>query len=384
MKKSVFNISALLFSLGCMLLAACTPNAPTKLYISETEAETLIKEGKCLTIEEFKAAYMTEEGNYCMPDLYRKRSKAGDYYLFSIDTIPVSDTPIYIRGRVTTDDYAGNFYKTLCIQQVFVNGNDTTQQALRLSVDAGSIGGLYQLGQEILIRVDGLAIGRYANQPQLCLPSYNNNIYANKAEEKVGWASGRIPIAIFKARTQCIGLPDQSKLYYETLNITDYNHILNLEEARSFDAKLVRIKDVHFTGQYYDYGVPKDCSTDDPETDQNANVFAPTTNNMNFPQARVFYDQNDNYSAVSTSEYAKYAHFYLPADNYWGNVVGILGFYYDNGLKYNGRYESDRPAKDDWTISIRSVDDLQLYDGKEHWLYDENGNYKPGYEYSKN
>ncbi|MEE0921613.1 MAG: DUF5689 domain-containing protein [Paludibacteraceae bacterium] len=384
MKKSVFNISALLFSMGCMLLAACTPDEPTKLYISEIEADAMIEAGQCLTIEEFKATYMTEEGNYCMPDLYRERSKAGNYYLFSIDTIPVSDTPIYIRGRVTTDDYAGNFYKTLCIQQVFVNGNDTTQQALRLSVDAGSIGGLYQLGQEILIRVDGLAIGRYANQPQLCLPSYNNNIYANYAEQKVGWAAGRIPFAVFKARTQCIGLPDQSQLYYETLAITDFNHILDLKEARSLDAKLVRIKDVHFTGQYYDYGVPKDCKLGDPETDQDANVFAPTTNNMNFPQARVFYDLNNNYSAVSTSEYAKYAHFYLPADNYWGDVVGILGFYYDNGLKYNGKYESDRPAKDDWTISIRSVDDLQLYDGDEHWLYDAEGNYKPGYEYSKN
>ena len=382
MKKSVFNISALLFSLGCILLAACTPNEPTKLYISDAEAEALIKEGTCLTIEEFKAAYMTEEGNYLSDTtLYRQRSKAGDYYLFSIDTIPVSDTPIYIRGRVTTDDYAGNFYKTLCIQQM-VEGK---QQAIRLSVDAGSIGGLYQLGQEILIRVDGLAIGRYANQPQLCLPSYNNNIYAGDyAKDKVGWAAGRIPFAIFKARTQCIGTPDQSKLYYETLEITDFNHILDLEEARSWDAKLVRIKDVHFTGQYYDYGKPTNCSTGDPETDQNANVFAPTTKNLNFPQARVFYDLNNNYSAVSTSEYAKYAHFYLPADNYWGDVVGILGFYYDNGLKYNSQYESDRPAKDDWTISIRSVDDLQLYDGDEHWLYDAEGNYKPGYEYSKN
>ena len=139
MKKSVFNISALLFSLGCMLLAACTPNEPTKLYISDAEAEALIKEGTCLTIEQFKATYMTEEGNYCMPDLYRERSKAGDHYLFSIDTIPVSDTPIYIRGRVTTDDYAGNFYKTLCIQYINEAGK---QEALRLSVDAGSIGGL--------------------------------------------------------------------------------------------------------------------------------------------------------------------------------------------------------------------------------------------------
>ena len=377
MKKSVFNISALLFSLGCILLAACTPNEPTKLYISDTEAEALIKEGTCLTIEQFKATYMTKEGNYCMPDLYRERSKAGDDYLFTIDTIPVSDTPIYIRGRVTTDDYAGNFYKTLCIQYINEAGE---QEALRLSVDAGSIGGLYQLGQEILIRVDGLAIGRYANQPQLCLPSYNNNIYANKAEEKVGWAAGRIPFAIFKARTQCIGTPDQSKLHYDTLQITDFNHITGLVEAREWDAKLVCIKNVHFTGQYENNGKPANCTTGDPETDGNANVFAPTTENMNYPQSRVIMDAQDNWTLVSTSEYAKYAHFYLPANNYWGDVVGILGFYYDNGLKYS-QYP---PEASDWSISIRSVDDLQLYDGDEHWLYDANGDYKPGYEYSKN
>lgn len=371
----------LYIALVALCVVACTPPDvdQTKLFLTEDQAQALIDQGEELTIEELKARYMTEEGNYCLPELYRKRSKAGSYYLFSIDTIPASKKPVYIRGRVTTDDYAGNYYKTLCIQQVFVNGSDTTQQALRLSVDAGSIGGLYQLGQEILIRVDGLAIGRYANQPQLCLPSYNNNIHANKAEEKVGWASGRIPIAIFKARTQCIGMPDQSKLYYETLKITDYNTILDLEDVRSLDAKLVRIKNVHFTGQYYDNGTPTKCTTGDPETDQNANVFAPTTNNLNFPQARVFYDENNNHSAVSSSEYAKYAHFYLPAENYWGDVVGILGFYYDNGLKYT-QYP---PAADDWAISIRSVDDLRLYDGDEHWLYDENGDYKPGYEYSK-
>lgn len=371
----------LYIALVALCVVACTPPDvdQTKLFLTEDQAQALIDQGEELTIEELKARYMTEEGNYCLPELYRKRSKAGSYYLFSIDTIPASEKPVYIRGRVTTDDYAGNYYKTLCIQQVFVNGSDTTQQALRLSVDAGSIGGLYQLGQEILIRVDGLAIGRYANQPQLCLPSYNNNIHANKAEEKVGWASGRIPIAIFKARTQCIGMPDQSKLYYETLKITDYNTILDLEDVRSLDAKLVRIKNVHFTGQYYDNGTPTKCTTGDPETDQNANVFAPTTNNLNFPQARVFYDENNNHSAVSSSEYAKYAHFYLPAENYWGDVVGILGFYYDNGLKYT-QYP---PAADDWAISIRSVDDLRLYDGDEHWLYDENGDYKPGYEYSK-
>ena len=363
------------------VFAACTPPAvdESKVFLTEDQAQDLIAQGTLLDLNQLKdisCGYMSEEGNYCLPELYRKRSKAGSYYLFSIDTIPANDeNPLYIRGRITTDDYAGNFYKTLCIQQK--KGNE--QQALRLSVDLGSANGMYQIGQEILIRIDGLAIGRYANQPQLCMPSYNNNIYANKADEKVGWAAGRIPAAIFKARTKCIGLPDKSQLHYDTLEITDYNDILNLEDARKLDAKLVCIKNVHFTGQYYNNGTPAKCTTGDPETDQNANVFAPTTNNLNFPQSRVFYDANSNHSAVSTSEYAKYAHFYLPADNYWGNIEGILGFYYDNGLKYS-QYP---PAADDWSIAIRSVDDLKLYDGNEHWLYDENGNYKPGYEYSK-
>ena len=371
----------LYIALVALCVVACTPPDvdQTKLFLTEDQAQALIDQGTLLDLNQLKDTsygYMSEEGNYCLPELYRERSKAGSYYLFSIDTIPANDeNPLYIRGRITTDDYAGNFYKTLCIQQM----KEGKQQALRLSVDLGSANGMYQIGQEILIRVDGLAIGRYANQPQLCLPSYNNNTHANKAEEKVGWAAGRIPAAIFKARTHCIGMPDQSKLYYETLEITDYNDILDLVEARSWDAKLVCIKNVHFTGQYYNNGTPAKCTTGDPETDQNANVFAPTTNNLNFPQARVFYDENNHHSAVSTSEYAKYAHFYLPADKYKGDVVGILGFYYDNGLKYS-QYP---PAADDWSISIRSVDDLRLYDGDEHWLYDENGDYKPGYEYSK-
>ena len=386
----------LYIALVALCVVACTPPDvdQTKLFLTEDQAQALLDKGEELTIEELKARYMTEEGNYCLPELYRNRSKAGNHYLFSIDTIPASKTPIYIRGRVTTDDYAGNFYKTLCIQQVFVNGSDTTQQALRLSVDAGSIGGLYQLGQEILIRVDGLAIGRYANQPQLCLPSYNNNIYAGDySKDKVGWAAGRIPAAIFKARTQCIGLPDQSKLYYEPMLITKFYDETDLEDTRSMDAKLVRIKNVHYTGTYEIHNNAAKCNTEDPENTadnkgENANVFAPTTQNMNYPQSRVIADNNGNETFISTSEYAKFAHFYLPgADKngvancpkYVGDIVGILGFYYDNGKNFT-KYP---PAGEDWSITIRSVDDLRLYDGDEHWLYDENGNYKPGYEYSK-
>ena len=359
-----------------VLCAACTPNPidESKLFLTEDQANELVAQGTLLTLQEFKDTYMTEKGNYLSDTtLYRTRAtKDGVNYLFSIDTIPASATPVYIRGRVTTDDYAGNFYKAMCIQQIV----DGKQQALRLSVDAGSVGGLYQIGQEILIRVDGLAIGRYANQPQLCLPSYNNNIYANNAEQKIGWAPGRIPMAIFNARTKCIGKPDISKLVYDELKITEFTSVLNLQETRKWDAKLVRIKDVHYTGQYFTTSGTGKCTTGDPEVDQNANVFAPTTNNIGFPQTRVIEDANGNKTGISASEYAKFAYFYIPgADQngtanctkYVGDVVGILGFYSDNA-KYD-------PAYDDWSISIRSLDDLQLFDA--------NGNLWPRIEYTK-
>ncbi len=345
------------------LCAACTPPAvdETKLFLTEEQAQEIIAQGTLLTLQEFKDTYMTEKGNYLSDtSLYRTRAtKDGKNYLFSIDTIAKRETPIYIRGRITTDDQGGNFYKSLCIQQIVNN----KQQALRLSVDLGSANGLYQMGQEILIRVDGLAIGRYANQPQLCLPSYNNNIYANNAEQKIGWAPGRIPAAIFKAHTQCIGKPDMSKLVYDELNIKEFTSILNLQETRKWDGILVRLKNVHYTGYYFTTSGTAKCTTGDPEDDTNANVFAPTTTNIGYPQTRIIEDANGNKTGISSSEYAKFAHFYLPgADNlgidncknYIGDVEGILGFYNDNA-KYD-------PAYDDWSITIRSLDDLKLYD----------------------
>ena len=343
------------------LFAACTPPAveEDKLFLTEDEAQDLISQGTFFSLQQFKDTFMTERGNYFSDTtFYRSRAyvvKGGDTtFLFSIDTIAKREKPIYIRGRVTTDDQGGNFYKTLCIQQM----EEGKQQALRISVDAGSASGLYPRGQEILIRVDGLAIGRYSNQPQLCLPSYNNNVYAYYANEKIGWAPGRIPAAIFKEHTQCIGLPDVKELVYEELEVKTFNDILDIKKAREMDGWLVRLKNMRYTGEY-EKG--NKCEPGDPETNSNANVFAPTTNNLNYPQSRIIASSIDQTTNVSTSEYAKFAHFYLPgADqngvancgDYVGDVEGILGFYLD---------KPKTVTEDMWAISICDLDDLKLY-----------------------
>ena len=294
-------------------LPACTPNAPSEesFFLTEEQVAELTQDGKVYNLNDFVDTYMTEQGNCIDSNLYRTRALyGGDTYLFSIDTLPSNGEGIYIRGRVATDDYGGNFYKVLVLQQI-VEGK---QQALRISVDAGSISGQYPRGQEILIRCNGFAIGRYANQVQLCVPSYNNNINANKAEEKVGWAPGRIPAARFRAATYYIGKPDSSLLVYDVMTIPEITASYDPIAARHEDGKLIRIENIHYTGQCLGSNKTtfQNCTTGDPSDDSNANVFAPTTNNMNYPQSRIIMDESGNFICVSMSEYAREAHYYLP------------------------------------------------------------------------
>lgn len=363
MKKiSIFSIA-----LAALAFASCTtsPISEDKVFLTEAQILDIVTkdEGTIYTLNGLLDKFMTEEGNYLSDtSLYRPRANnGGDVYLFSIDTLPSKGKGIYIRGRITTDDYGGNFYKSLCIQQMV----DGKQQALRISVDASSVSGMYPFGQEILIRCNGLAIGRYADQPQLCIPSYNNNYTAQKADEKIGWAAGRIPWGRFLEATVRIGQPEPQKVFCEELNISDFQSITSEKEMRYWDAKFVKISGIHYTGTYEKYGDASSkyaLTTGNPETDGNANVFAPTTNNVGFPQSRVVSNGIDT-TLISCSEYAKFAYYYIPgADksgvtncpNYTGNIVGILGQYRDNISYDHDKY--------DWSITPRDLGDLEFKD----------------------
>ncbi len=378
--KKISIFSAILIAITT--LVSCEPKALTEdqVFISEEKVQEIIKDGKLYTLEEFCDRFMTEEGDSKYVDAYRTRSKVSDgHYLFSINDLPGEDEEgIYIRGRVTTDDYGGNFYKTLIIQQI-VEGE---QQNLRISLDMGSCGGLYQTGQEILIRCNGLSIGRYANQRQLCVPAYNNNINAQKASEKVGWAPGRIPNERFRKATYLVGRPDKSKLVYKTITIPEFFTKKDLTANRKLDAMLVKIENVYFTGEYENNGslfpchqyaggtLAGDTIIGDPESDGNAAVFGPTTYNVGYPQSRVISD-GSNKTLVSCSEYAKYAHFLLPASSYKGTIYGILGFYADNA-KYATASSLDGY---EWSITPRHIfepfADIKLNNGEHDWFPEE-------------
>lgn len=380
MQRKFLYIAALFAISAGALFTSCEPRALTEddVFAKGENIDSLIQtretEYHLYTLNEFVDTYMTEMGNFWSDtSQYRTRATNGDgIYLFSLDTLPTGGAGIYIRGRISTDDYGGNFYKSLVIQQV-VEGK---QQNLRVSVDLGSVGGMYQLGQEILIRCNGLCIGRYGDQPQLCVPAYNNNIYAQNATQKVGWAPGRIPNGVFRNAVTLLGLPNPALLQYDTISIKDYLDVTDEKAMREMDGRLVVLKNVWFTGQYENNGTLDSCKTGDPETDQYANVFAPTTNNIGYPQSRIITD-GTNISLVSNSEYSKFAHFYLPgADangvvnckNYKGTIVGILGQFRDNA-----RYAHDQY---DWSIAPRNIhignssilNDIDMAAGDEKWI----------------
>ena len=396
MKAIKYPLYFVLSTLVLVMMSSCEPQGLEEkvVFVQESSldgilsAENPVHGYKIYTLNEFLDAFMTEKGNFWSDtSQYRERATNGNgFYLFSVDTIKTDTLGIYIRGRITTDDYAGNFYKSMVIQQV-VNGE---QQNLRVSVDLGSSAGMYHMGQEILIRCNGLAVGRYSNQPQLCVPSYNNNIYAMNATQKVGWAPGRIQGSVFRRATRMIGTPDVSQLKYDTISLAKlYTQIplkpsidaTGMDQVRKADGRLIVIKDVHFTGQFDDNGTLAKCDTLHPDSSSNANVFAPTTQNIGYPQSRVLQDQGSYRLMCSCSEYAKFAYYYLPgADRHgvancsaWeGTVTGILGWYQDNAKDLTNTgldgYE--------WSITPRGipgigVPDINMYyhgDMEEPWV----------------
>lgn len=363
------------------LMTSCEPRELTPEDVFTTDDQTSIDaqlkaenpQGyKIYTLDEFVDEFMGEEGNFHNDTTpYRERSYDATHklYLYSIDTIKTDTIGIYIRGRITTDDYGGNFYKAMVIQQV-VNGE---QQNLRISVDLGSSAGMYQLGQEILIRCNGLAIGRYANQPQLCVPSYNDNIYAMSAYEKVGWAPGRIQGSVFRKATRMIGTPDITKIKYDTLTLDELYTLIpatptvdaaGMAKIRQLDGRLVVLKDVHFTGQCYDKGLVN-CVVGHPDSVSNANVFAPSTQNIGYPQSRVVANVDESKMIMcSNSEYAKFAYFYLPGatkkgvtgcKDYEGTITGILGWYLDKASELANNFKDYKKGTDDFTWTKWSV-----------------------------
>ena len=216
-----------------------------------------------------------------------------------IDTIGMTESGerVVIAGRVISSDATGNIYKNLVIQ-------DETA-AIAMSINANSLYNDYRLGQEIVIDLTDVYIGKYNGLQQLGFPEYSD-LY--------GWEATFMPPEFFYAHSRLNGLPEPEKMDTITVKLSDLPSAP--EGLRKWQSQLVRINNVSFTG-----GGSLPFSEEDASTN------------------RTLTDTHGNSIIVRNSNYATFYNQTLPAGN--GDVVGILSYYGTSGWQILLRFASD-------------------------------------------
>lgn len=212
-----------------------------------------------------------------------------------------------IKGVVTGNDYAGNIYQQIPVQ-------DETG-ALVVGVSASALHGFLPEGQEILIDLKDLYIGGYGEQCQI------GSVYTSPNTGKTG--IGRMDRYTWQKHFRLIGEADVAKADalaedFDPSKITDASYM----EANA--GKLMTIRRVSFLNA------------------DGKSVFAPddgsvalTSNCAN----RALREYSSKNIVVRTSTYADFAQEIIPEGT--KDIKGIFTRYYDT-----------------WQILLRSTDDI--------------------------
>ena len=221
-----------------------------------------------------------------------------------IDTIRLAEDGSHkiIAGRVISSDAAGNIYKSLVIQ-------DATG-ALALSINQSSLYNKYQVGQEVVLDLTDMYIGKYSGLQQLGFPDYS---------ETYGWQATFMPYAFFEEHARLNGLPQPELI--DTILVRSFSDLSTSPEGlRKWQSQLVRFNNCHFElgGQ----------ATFTDAHKENA--------------SRTLILEDGNTLVVRNSGYATFWGNTLPAGN--GDVVGILS-YFNNA----------------WQLLLRSANDCMNF-----------------------
>ncbi|MDE6207129.1 MAG: choice-of-anchor J domain-containing protein [Muribaculaceae bacterium] len=225
------------------------------------------------TIAELKELFWSDETNYA--DTIRDKEDPAHRYV--------------IHGRVISSDEQSNVFKSLIIQ-------DETA-AMAFSIDAYNLYLNYRIGQEIVLDVTDMFIGKYAGLQQMGRPSW----YANGKSWQVSFMS----LEYFTQHAELNGIPVAADI--DTLTVNSFSEISATPEGlRKWQSQLVRFKNVYFAdGGQKNFSVYHSSSNDD--------------------QNRTIVDRNGGTMIVRTSGYASFAEDKLPTGNV--DVVGILSYY---------------------------------------------------------
>ena len=194
-----------------------------------------------------------------------------------------------IHGRVISSDEEGNVFKSLVIQ-------DETA-AMAFSIDSYNLYLKYRVGQDVVLDVTGMDIGKYAGLQQIGRRSW----YENGNTDQVSFMS----LEYFQNYAQLNGLPLSADI--DTLQVNSFSEITTTPEGlRKWQSQLVRFRNVSFTegGQ------------------RKFSAYHATTNEE---QNTTLQDRNGATLTVRTSGYCTFWNETLPVGNI--DLVGILSYY---------------------------------------------------------
>jgi hypothetical protein len=249
---------------------------------------------------------------------------------FSVDQISHNEDVI-IEGIITSEDIAGNIYKAIVVQEEGDN-----PQAIRISIDAGSLSGVYPVGQRVSVKLNGLWIGTFGQSAQI--GSYFLSSTASRVNNDPAYNGepGRIAKVITDQHIVPYGLPDPNAVVPKEMTIAEIK-----AAGTELHNVLVLIKDATFTGKGSDFGKPATITAGEK-------IFAPSTNGVGFPQAREITDATGSIF-IATSEYARFANKKLPTGT--GDIIALVGWYNNKDITID-------PTKIYHQLTIRSLKDL--------------------------
>ncbi|MBQ3604698.1 MAG: choice-of-anchor J domain-containing protein [Muribaculaceae bacterium] len=222
-----------------------------------------------------------------------------------IDTIGVNSLGehVIVSGRIISSDETGNIYKNLVIQD--------ESAALTISINENDMFESYHIGQEVVIDLTDMYIGKYNGLQQLGFPEYST---------QYGWEATFMEMDFFKQHAQFNGLPQPAEIDTIPVDIAKINAIKsNADSLQKWQSQLVRFDSV----QWVEAGKP----------------YSEASASTN----RYIKDANGNKMLVRNSSYATFRDKLLPSGT--GSVVGILSYY-----------------GTEWQVMLRSTDDCIGFD----------------------
>ena len=198
---------------------------------------------------------------------------------------------VVVKGRVTGVDVSGNIYKYLYIQ-------DETA-ALGFSIDASSLGSSYKIGQEVVVDLTEMNIGKWNTELLVGKPEWY--------EAQQVWEAGRMDLETFQKHVELNGLPDGTAVEPTVLEMGNIINATAAEDLIKYGHMLVTFNDVTIDGVGQSF----------------VNSAIPVNSNTYY---HTITDAQGNKMYLPISSYADFAYETVPSGR--GNVTGILCYKY--------------------------------------------------------